>query len=539
MPRTFRLAVLAAGALVALALSGCGRDRRPVASAGGTLVAATLTDLQGVNELVSADNRFTGEILEQLFPRLLEEQPDFESGPPSFAPRLAESWVRSADGREIVFRLREGLTWSDGVPLTAEDVRFTYEAQTSPAVAWSYAHVKDAIESVDVLDPRTVRFRFREVYATQLLDANEGGILPKHVWGARPFASWRENADWFRDHLVVSGPFRLASWRPAQEIVLERNPRYFEPGLPRLDRVVFRVVPDQGAQLAQLQGGGLDFVLGVPPARATEIEADPALELLRFWNRQYDYVAWNTRRPLFADPAVRRALTLGIDRQGLVDALWYGQARPAVSPVLSTSWAFKRGLEPWPYDPAEAGRLLEAAGWVDRDGDGVREKEGRRFAFDLVTNAGNRVRVDAAVMIQAQLARVGIEVRPRPLDLNTLNERALAHEFDAILSGWGIDTSMDLRFAFHSEEAEGGYNFGGYANPEVDRLIDSVRRQADLEAAKPLFDRLQEILHEEQPYTLLWEPRRLAAARSTLRDAQPNALATFFRLEEWWLAPPP
>ncbi|HPK66659.1 MAG TPA: ABC transporter substrate-binding protein, partial [Thermoanaerobaculia bacterium] len=229
--------------------------------------------------------------------------------------------------------------------------------------------------------------------------------------------------------------------------------------------------------------------------------------------------------------------TLAIDRQELVDALWFGYARPALSPLLSSSWAFNRGLEPWPYDPAAARRLLDAAGWVERDGG--RMKDGERFAFDLLTNAGNRVRVDAAVMIQAQLARVGIEVRLRPIDLNTLNEKALAHDFDAMLSGWGIDTSMDLRFAFHSEEAEGGYNFGGYANPEVDRLIEEVQRQRDLAAAKPLLDRLQEILHEEQPYTLLWEPQRLAAGRATLRDAQPNALATFFRLEEWWLAPPP
>jgi len=537
MSRALRFALLCAGALAALAALGCTRERPPAASSGGTLVVATLVDLQGVNELLSSDNRFTGEILELLFPRLLVELPDFESGPPSFAPGLAESWERSEDGREILFRLRPGLVWSDGEPLTAADVRFTFEAQTSPEVAWSYAHAKEGIESVEVLDDRTVRFRFREPYATQLLDANEGGILPRHVWGERPFASWREDADWFRDHLVVSGPFLLAAWRPAQEVVLARNPRYWEPGRPRLDRVVFRVVPDQGAQLAQLLGGGLDFVLGVPPARAAEIAANPGLQLFPFWNRQYDYIVWNTRRPLFADAAVRRALTLAIDRQELVDALWFGYARPALSPLLSSSWAFHRGLEPWPYDPAAARRLLDAAGWGERDGGRV--KDGERFAFDLLTNAGNRVRVDAAVMIQAQLARVGLEVRLRPIDLNTLNEKALAHDFDAMLSGWGIDTSMDLRFAFHSEEAEGGYNFGGYANPEVDRLIEAVQRQRDLAAAKPLLDRLLEILHEEQPYTLLWEPQRLAAGRATLRDAQPNALATFFRLEEWWLAPPP
>jgi peptide/nickel transport system substrate-binding protein len=523
----------ALAALVALACGGAPAPDTP--SAGRTtLVSASLSDLQGLNELVAADARFTGEILEQMFLRLFEEQPDFEHHPPTFAPSLAESWSLSPDGLELTVRLRPGLVWSDGVPITAEDVRFTHAAQTSPEVAWSYAFAKDSIAAVEVVDPLTVRFRLREAYATALLDVNEGGILPAHVWGRLPFAEWRRQADWFRQNLVVSGPFILDSWTPSQEVVLRRNPRYHRSGLPRLERVVVRIVPDQANQMAQLLGGQLDFVFGVAPARTAELAGRSDIALRAYWNRQYDFICWNTRRPLFADPEVRRALTLAIDRQALVDALWHGHARVSNSPILSTVWAYDRTLVPWPHDPAEARRLLAARGWADRDGDGVLDRDGERFAFELTTNGGNRIRSDAAVMIQAQLAKVGIEARPRTLDGNTLNEITTSHRFDATLSGWGIDTSLDLRFAFHSAESEGGYNFGGYANPEVDRLIDEVRRQRDLAAAKPIFDRLQQILHREQPYTFLWEPQRISAARAELRDVQSNALATYFHLEEWW-----
>lgn len=533
-------------ALLAWALfaGGCGGERpstetteRP--TAGGTLVIAAVTDVQGFNDLVSSDHRATAEVIEQLYLRLFAEQPDYEQHPPTMKPALAEAWEFSPDRKLLTVRLREGLRWSDGAPITAEDVRFTWQAQVSPEVAWNYSFVKDAIEEVAAVDRRTVRFRFREAYATQLLDANEGVILPRHVWGQLPFADWRRRADWFRDHLVVSGPFRLASWRPAQELVLEANPSYFEPERPRLARVVYRIVPDSASQLAQLEAGAVDFVASLPAAEAERIRRHPQLQLLTYWNRQYDYLCWNLRRPLFAEAEVRRALTLAIDRQALIDTIWRGHARPSLSPILSSIWAHNRSLEPWPYDPAEARRLLAAHGWADRDGDGVLERDGRPFVFELTTNAGNRIRADAAVMIQAQLAKVGVAVEPRTLDQNTLTQKNLAHDFDATLSGWAIDTALDLRAFFHSAEAAGGYNFGGYSNPEVDRLIDAVRREVDLAAAKPLFDRIQEILHLEQPYTFLWEPQRLVGARRNLRDAQPNALGSTFNLAEWWLAPAP
>ena len=220
---SFRLAAL----LLAVYLTACGPapqepdDARGAPTAGGTLVIATQNDIAGVNELVSGASSFTQEVIERMYLDLFEEQPDFTEHPPSFEPNLAESAEWSDDRLTLTVRLRDGVTWSDGVPLTAEDVRWSWQAQTSPGVAWAYAQSKESITDVEVVDDLTVRFHFSHAYATQMSDVNEGVVLPRHVWSELPFEEWPESEAWFRQHLVVSGPFRLASWRPQEEIVLE------------------------------------------------------------------------------------------------------------------------------------------------------------------------------------------------------------------------------------------------------------------------------------------------------------------------------
>ena len=155
----------------------------------------------------------------------------------------------------------------------------------------------------------------------------------------------------------------------------------------------------------------------------------------------------------------------------------------------------------------------------------------------LSTNSDNRLRADAAVLIQEQLRHLGIDARVELLEFNTLMTRNEAHDFDATIGAWGIDTSLDLKYALHSESIEEGYNYGCYSNVEVDRLIDRARRQADPESAKPILHRVQRILHEEQPYTFLWEPMRLYGIGSRVHGAEPNALSAYFNLEEWQVSP--
>ncbi len=533
-------------AAFSLWLAACGGDNESppagsdVEAAGGTAIVADAIDIEGVNELlIRATPQQTTLLYFGIFLPLLDERDDYQQGPPTFAPRLAESYEFSEDRLQLTFHLRDDVVWSDGVPVTAEDVRWTWQAQTSPEIAWPFADSKERITDVEVVDPHTVRFHYSEVYAIQLLDANLGVVLPKHAWSQLPFSEWRQNRQWFHDNLVVNGPFTLESWEPAQRWVLVRNERYFEPGLPKLDRVVFQIVPDPASQLAMLRSGQVHFVEFIPPADAAALDAHPDLELLTHLARIFYFVQWNVGRPLFAEKEVRQALTMAIDRESMIDSLHRGYANLSHSPFTSDIWAHNKDIEPWPYDPQRAREVLAEQGWTDSDGDGILDRDGQPFSFELMINAGNTLRRDIMVVIQEQLRQIGIDVRTRIMEFNAMMQPLQAHEFDAIIFGIGMDTSLNTYHFFHSRGIDDGFNWGSYSNPEVDQVIEEIEDQVNQLDAKPLYYRLQELLHEDLPYTYLYEQKRIACANKALRDVNPNAVSSFYHMRHWRLVDDP
>jgi len=541
-----RVAALAVPLLLAAALGGCDGCRRPAGGAaddgagdgtprrGGQVVIALTSDVGAVNEVIVPATVPTAEVLRRMFLPLVEEMPDYRT----VEPRLAESWEFSDDRKTLTFRLRDDVVWSDGVPVTARDVEFTYRAWTDPDVAWGGAFTVEAVERVEVIDERTVAFHFERAYASQLLDVGAGAlILPAHAWGELPFSEWRASADWFRENLVVDGPFRLASWAPQHEIVLERNPLYYEEGLPYLDRVIFRVVPDQTSQLTQLLNGEVDFVFQLSPDDVARVEAADDVELVTYWSRGVIFIGWNLSKPPFDDARVRRALTLGIDRPTLIDSIWGRFARPLASPIVPEMVPGAAGrFEPLPYDPERARALLAEAGWEDRDGDGVREKDGRPLAFTLITNTGNRQREDALVILQDQLRRVGVAIEPRALEFNTLVGQVTSGAYDAVITAWVMPTTLDYRFAYATSEI-GGSNFVGYSDPRMDALLTEMREAPDREAMRPYLAEMHEIQQRDQPYTFLWQSQRISGIRERVHGAEPNHLYSLFDLREWWVGP--
>ena len=531
---------LALTALVACLACGERAAEPPAATlaepvTGGTAVVASPADITGINPLLDASETFSETVLDALFLQLFEEQPDFASGPASFAPELAASWSWAEDGRTLEIDLRRDVAWDDGVPVTADDVVWTWRLQTDERLGWPYGELKRSILEMEAVDAHRLRVRFANDSQSRMADLNQGHIVPRHRWAELPIDEWRDNGGWFRDNQVVSGPFRLADWRPDQQVVLERNPAYYRQGFPRLDRVVFRIVPEESNRLSQLLSGEVDFVAQVPTEAVQRVEEDPGVRLEAFPDRRYTFVHWNLARPVLAEVTARQALILAIDRQRLVDTLWFGHARVASSPIISIVWAHRDEPGPWPHDPARARRMLASLGWADEDGDGILERDGERFGFELLTNADNRTRTDAAVLIQEDLRRVGVEARVRQMEWTTMVGKLRARDFDAVVSGFSIDTSLDLTYAFHSDSIEGGLNFGSYANPEADRLIEAARSSPDLEERGDLLWRIQGILHRDQPFAFLWEPQRLCGVSRRLRGVQPNPLDSFFHLEEWWL----
>ncbi len=541
-----RITLLAVISILASVLGACGRGQPEAAAGdgggtprrGGTAVVAIGADLPSYNPYVSVTTSTVVELSTLLFLHLVEEQADYTDHPPTFRPCLAESWEASPDGKALTFHLNQKALWSDGVPVTAEDVRFTWQAQTSPEVAWDSAHYKDDITEVEVVDPHTVRFHFVKPSPLRMLQVNEGPIVPKHVWGTRPFAQWRDDDGWFGQHMVGSGPFLLQRRVPQQELVLVRNERYLEPGKPYLDRLVVRIIPDVSNMVATFLGGGTDAVFGLSTSDVERVEASGRGRVVSWWGRGQNFVAWNQRRPIFRSANVRRALTLAIDRHGITETLYGAYGRVAATPVVSDVWACDRSLKPLPYDPEEARRLLAAEGFRDADGDGILERGGKKLSFDLATNAGNPQRASSLVMIQEQLRRVGVDARPRFVAFNPLMEQADRGDFDAILMRWSMPTDMDLSFAFATESIGKGSNVFGYSRPDLDRLLAETREATTIEDFARGLAEVQRILHQDQPATYLYEAKDLAALSTRLQGAAPSSLRRLWHAWEWWLAEP-
>ncbi len=542
-PGTRRIAALAAAPLLLAAL-GCRRE--PAAypappsgegtQRGGQVVVATFADVTTFNDYQSAGEVTESEIIDLLYPTLMVEQPDYRLHPPSFAPRLATSWEFSPDGRTLTFHLRPDARWADGVPITAEDVRFTFTVQKDPRVGWTDMELKDFIKDVQVVDPLTVRFVFSRVYPYQLMDANDGHIVPAHAFGKIPFERWR-TAD-FEPNLVTGGPFRLAGHTPQQTIILERDPSWWGAPRPYLDRLVFRVLPEIGSQFGQLLAGEVHVVPVVPPQEAARIQASPDLRLIDFPSRTYGLVFWNNRNPLFADRRVRRALSLAVNRKALVDTVFHGHARLSNGPVLSSMWAYNDTLPQLPYDPKLAGELLAQAGWRQAGRDGALRRGGKGFVFDLLYPAGNTMREQMALLIQADLARLGVQVRPLQVEFTSLIARLQSGHYEAVIWAWTEATKVDLTALWATPgETEGTDNYLGYSNPEVDRLIAAAREENDHTKAKKLLDRAQELIVEDQPATFLYEADQLVGVSRHLRGAEINAASVFFNVADWYWDP--
>lgn len=500
---------------------------------GDTAVLTLLSDIDGFNPYISSSAE-AHDIQELLFPRLMEEQPDYYAGPPSFRPNLAVAQpVPSPDGRALRFTLRE-LVWSDGTPLTAEDVRFSWQAAKDEKVAWTSRSIVDFITDVKVESPREFTVVYSEAYPYQLMDINDVSILPRHVFGKVPFDQWQGYGTWEKEARVSGGPWVLERYTPGQEISFLPNPRYWDAGKPYLARVVFRVQGSMETNLNALLSGDVDYMQSVLPKDAQRVLEDGDVLLYSYVNRAIGWIGWNCGRAPFDDARVRRALSLAVDRENIVEAVLYGYAKPAGALVISSMWATNAAIAPQEYDPDAAEALLTEAGWV-REGDGVRTKGGKPLSFALVTNAGNDVRKKICEFVQASLKEVGVQVEIRLQDFNQMSQQLKKHDFDAYVGGMYVATKVDNKPIFHSKGADGGFNYPNFKNARVDAIIDQARVMSDFRAAKPLWDEMQAILHAEQPFSALYEPRGLVGVAKRFRNVRATAPRPTFNLHEWWV----
>ncbi len=498
---------------------------------GDTAVIALLSDIDSLNPFTST-SREAQEVQDLIFPRLMLEEADYYKGPPTFTPRIAESWEFGADGLSIRFKLRE-CEWSDGTPITGEDIRFSWEAARNPDVAWVSASIVDFIRDIEIHSPRDFTVHYTQESPYQLMDINDVQIVPKHVFGKVPFDRWQGH-DWREQSMVCGGPFRLEEYVPNQQIVLGRNPHYWEPGKPYLEKVVFRVVGDLRTQISALLAGDIDVMISVIPKDARRVLEAPHLQLYSYVTRTYGYIGWNCGHPLFSDRRVRRAMTHAIDRENIVESIFYGFAKVAAPQIISSMWASNKNIQPLPYDPDRAVELLEEAGWK-RNAEGLFEKDGKPFRFTIFTNAGNEVRRQICVYAQSNLRDIGVDMQIQVMDFNQMSEQLKAHKFESYAGVWGVATKVDNKPIWHSSAANGRFNFVDYKDDRVDEIIDTARVMKDFEAAKKLWDEFQEILDRDQPYTMVYEPRGLVGIHRRFQNVKVTSLRQIENIHEWWV----
>jgi peptide/nickel transport system substrate-binding protein len=531
-------------ALLCAAAAGCGRPAEGGADEGQTraeddkpahgdsLIEASIGDVSGFIPNITSDSA-SHEVASLVYSGLLRRDRHL-----NIVGDLAESWEFSRNCLALTFHLRKNATWQDGKPLTADDVLFTYEAMIDPKTPTAYKEDFLAVKSAEVLDPHTIRFLYGKAYA-QALDSWEMWILPKHLLASYVREGRLREAPQNR-FPVGSGPYRFSEWRSGEKVVLTANADYYA-GRPYISRVVYRIIPSQATIFLELKAQGVDYapkLTAIQFKRQTDYPAfRKAYDKYRYAGNAYTYLGFNLRDPRFADRRVRQAFAYAIDKHELIEGVLLGLGQEATGPYKPGTWAYNPNVRRYPHDPARARALLAEAGWKDTDGDGLLDKDGKPFTFEILTNQGNDERKKVAELIQSSLKEIGVGVEIRVIEwASFLKEYIKKRRFDAIVLGWGIGIDPDQYEVWHSSKmGPDELNHISYANPEVDRLLEKGRSFCDKKDRLLYYRRFQEVLAEDQPVIFLYFPDALPVVSSRVRGIEPGASGIQYNFPEWYV----
>jgi len=494
---------------------------------GDAIVVSSIGDASRLLPLLASDSA-SGDIVGLLYNGLVKYNERLE-----VVGDLAESWTIEDEGLTMTFRLRPNLRWHDGAALTADDVVFTHQKLIDPAVHTPFAGNYELVQSVEALDPLTVRVRYKEPFAPAL-ESWMIGIIPKHLLEHEDL-----NTTAFLRRPVGHGPYRFVRWKTGELIELAANPDYFEHR-PHIDRYLYRIIPDQATLFLELLTGGVDEA-GLTPLQHQRQTDTPFLRReyrkFRYPSFGFSYLGYNLQDPRFADVRVRRAFNLAVDKQAILNGVLFGLGAVATGPYPQESWAYNPAVQPTPRDLEAAKRLLAEAGWEDHDGDGIVDREGEPFAFTLMTNQGNEVRRQVAELVQQQLKELGVKVSIRIIEWSVfVHEFIDKRRFEVVLLAWNLSRDPDLYDLFHSSKTkEGEYNFGNYSNPDVDRLLEAGRRTFDREERTRIYREVHQRLYDDQPYTFLYVADALPILAARFRNVVATPIGIGHNFIDWYV----
>ncbi len=494
---------------------------------GDRIILGTIGEASNLISYLSTDAP-SHEVADLLFVAPLRYNKDLQ-----IEPYAAEKFEILEDGKLLRFTLRQGILWEDGVELTSDDMEYTFKMVTSPDTASPYAEDFMAVREFRKTGRYTFEARYDKFFA-RAISSWMNPILPKHVLEGQNIRNTP-----FSRKPIGAGPYRLKSWESGLKITLEASPTYFD-GQPYISEVVYRIIPDISTMFMEARALRLDL-MNLSPQQYLRQTTGPFWE--REW-RKYRYLAsmyvflgFNMRHPFFQDKRVRWAISRAIDREGIVKGVLLGQGVPAFGPYKPGSWAYDTKLSPVRQDVAEAARLLDEAGFKFTDGSGIRKKDGVPLSFTILTNQGNEQRILTATVIQSQLKAVGVDVHIRTVEWAAfIKEFVDKGRFDTVILGWTVGQDPDIYDVWHSSKARpGGLNFTYYKNPELDAILEAARSEPDQSKRKILYDRLQEIMADDQPYCFLFVPYALPMVQARFHGIAPALAGIMYNFDKWWV----
>ncbi len=494
---------------------------------GGTLIFGQIADAEVINPVLGQSDAASN-YAEMVYESVLDIDRETMKPIPGV---LCESFESSEDGLTWIFYLKKGVTFSDGHEFTAEDVKYTLEIITDPDTNTVRAYMMDCVDSIEIVDNYTIKFNLKYQYPDFLTGTMTMEILPAHIYAGTDI-----NTNPANQNPVGTGPFVLEEWVQEDHATFVAREDYHR-GRVYLDKVIYKIVANQNALLAAVEAGDIDYAV-VPPAEVARVEKEAALNGLKLWTRWdfgYTYIGLNLEREFFKDIRVRRALAISIYKPAIVKVAYFGQGQPATANVVpGVSWAYNSNIDDYEYNVDEAKRLLTEAGWVDKDGDGIREKDGQPLHFSLITNKGNAAREKILPLVKTFWSKIGVDLEVDALTWVTfLTERVFEKDFDAMVLGWtGCGPDPDDYAFWHSSQIEDGYNFVSYVNPKVDELIVEARTTMDIEKRKPLYYEIQQILHDDYPYIFLMYTKANAVFNEKIRGLDSNPLDSLY-VSDW------
>lgn len=525
------------------------------AQPGGVWTRSTNSDASILNPILSSDS-VSSNVNTMIFPTLIGQDPFTGELVPNGS--ISEGWTVSEDGLTWTFTLRDDVFWSDGEQVDATDFKFTYDAIASDAVESPRKPNVEKIASIETPDPQTVVVTFTEVKCDGLSDLGLG-LMPSHLY-ADDFSDIMDNP-MNEAPAASAGPMVFQSWTRDDNIIVTRNDEYFL-GAPYMDGMIYKIIPDPGAELAALQSQEID-VMALQPAQVDSVQGDSNINIYNFKDDGYDYIALNLANPdnplpgqdedgnlveqdphpILSDLNVRKAIAHSLDYDAIIDQVYLGQGYQLAANVLpAVSWAYDDSIAPYPYDLEMAQQLLEEAGWVDSDGDGIREKDGETLSLSLVTNAGNRTRENLGVLAQDQLGAAGFDISFEAIDFGTMVGQMLGQSYDMVIIGWtgmGSDPNDDSFWSSKFDTPDSGFNFVSYQNAEIDQLLEeglSIPGCAPEERA-PIYQQIQQQIHDDVPYVFISGGVGNTGYTNQWAGIDPGEWSFYWNVEQWYLNP--